>query len=66
MRVLLRDIRTGLYFCEPGDWTAERDRALSFKHSAEAMSFAREKRLQQAEIVLAFEESAYLVSLSLP
>ncbi len=66
MRVLLRDIRTGLYFREPEDWTAQTDQAQSFKHSAEAMDLARAQRLQHAEIILAFEETSQTVALALP
>jgi hypothetical protein len=66
MRVLLRDARTGLYFQEPENWTAEVTEAQTFRHSAEAMDSARQHRLEKAEVILAFEESAYAVSLPLP
>ena len=66
MRVLLRDVRTGLYFREPQGWTAETEKAQSFKHSAEAMNLARKHRLEEAEVILSFEESSYAVSLPLP
>jgi len=66
MRVLLRDVRTGLYFSGAQNWTAEAEKAQSFKHSAEAMNLAREHCVENAEVVLAFEESAYAVALPLP
>ncbi|HEY5911393.1 MAG TPA: hypothetical protein VJA21_12400 [Verrucomicrobiae bacterium] len=66
MRVLLRDTRTGLYFQEPEQWTGEVDKAQTFRHSADAMNVARQKQVQQAEVVLAFEESAYTVAIPLP
>lgn len=66
MRVLLRDVRTGLYFREPQDWTAETDQALSFRHSADAMDQARAQCLAQAEVILAFDETRYSVALPLP
>ncbi len=66
MRVLLRDSRTGLYFQEPEIWTHEAHKARTFKHSADAMNLARRENLEQAEVVLAFEESAYTVALPLP
>ena len=66
MRVLLRDIRTGLYFREPQDWTAETEKAQSFKHSAEAMNLARKHCVEEAEVILSFEESKYTVALPLP
>jgi hypothetical protein len=66
MRVLLRDKNTGLYFCEPEEWTAEAGKAQAFKHSAEAMNLARSRRMENAEVILAFEEPAYAVALRLP
>jgi hypothetical protein len=66
MRVLLRDVRTGLYFRQPHGWTAETEQAQSFKHSAEAMNLARKQRVQEAEVILSFEESSYAVALPLP
>jgi hypothetical protein len=66
MRILLRDARTGLYFRGPGEWTAEIDRAQNFRHSAEAMDQARVGSVQDAEVVLAFEEPRYTVALPVP
>ena len=66
MRVLLRDARTGLYFREPEDWTAETDQALTFRHSADAMDLARAQRLAHAEVILAFDETRHSVALPLP
>ncbi len=66
MRVLLRDPRTGLYFREPEDWTAETDQALTFRHSADAMDRARAHRLAEAEVVLAFDETRHYVTLPVP
>ncbi len=66
MRVLLRDAMTGLYFQESERWTGEAEKARTFKHSADAMNLAREQRVQQAEVILSFEESAYRVALPLP
>jgi len=66
MRILLRDLDTGLYFREPEQWTAETERAQTFRHSAEAMDLARAEKVQNAEVVLAFEEPRYSVALPLP
>jgi hypothetical protein len=66
MRVLLRDVRTGLYFREPEAWTAQTEQALSFRHSADAMDRARAHRVAEAEVVLAFDETRHSVSLPLP
>lgn len=66
MKVLLRDVSTGLYFRDGEAWTTEPDQAVNFKHSAEAMDHARAHRLAQAEVVLAFEETHHCVALPLP
>ena len=66
MRIFLRDANTGLYFREPQGWTAETEKAQTFKHSAEAMDLAREHGVSHAEVILAFEESRYTVALPLP
>jgi hypothetical protein len=66
MRVLLRDASTGLYLIQPDGWTAESERAQSFRHSAEAMDCARDLGVERGEVILDFEESCYSVCLPLP
>ncbi len=66
MRVLLRDSDTGLFFRQPEQWTRKAEEAQSFRHSAEAMDLARAERVQNAEVVLTFEEGQYAVALPLP
>jgi len=66
MRVLLRDAKTGLFFREPADWTAEAAEAQCFKHSAEAMNRARDYGLAQAEVILDFHELRDRIALPLP
>ncbi len=65
MKVFLRQIGTGLLFEEPDQWTDDADRAKTFRHSAEAMDHARERRLSGVEVLLAFEEPRYSVSIPL-
>ncbi len=66
MRVLLRDASTGLYFQDAESWTARTDMAQCFTHSAEAMDLAREQRVENAEVVLAFEAPRFMIALPLP
>lgn len=66
MRILLRDSDTGLYFRQTEQWTTETEQAQNFRHSAEAMDLARSQGVQNAEVILAFEESRYAVALPLP
>ncbi len=66
MRVLLRDADTGLYFKDPRQWTTNNQEALCFRHSAEAMDQARLQGLENAEIVLSFDETRQSVALPIP
>ena len=66
MRVLLRDSDTGLYFRQPKQWTNEADKAQAFRHSAEAMNHARAARVENAEVILTFDDPNYVVALPLP
>ncbi len=66
MRIVLRQIKTGLYLQQPGAWTHELKEALTFKHSAEAMNVARQHQLEGLEVLLAFEEPLGQQSVSIP
>jgi len=66
MRVVLRDIKTGLYLQEIQKWTAELQQARCFRHSAEAMDYAKDNGFVGVEILLDFEEPPRQVRLPLP
>ncbi len=68
MRIVLREIKTGLYVQQPGEWTRDLRQARTFKHSAEAMDVAREHDLEGLEVLLAFDEppTGQQVSIPLP
>ncbi len=65
MKVFLRKTSTGLLFEEPDQWTEDSRKARSFRHSAEAMDLAKRQRLKGVEILLAFDEPQYTVTISL-
>lgn len=65
MRVVLRNIRTGLYLGDNEGWTADLMIARAFRHSAEAMDFARDLQLKDLEVLLAFDEPPHQVALPL-
>ncbi len=56
MRVLLRNIQTGFYYCGGCDWTAERRQALDLQHTDAALKLAAQFGLEAAEVVLAFPD----------
>jgi hypothetical protein len=66
MRVLLRQIRSGLLLQDEDRWTTDLERARGFRHSAEAMDFARKKHLKEVEVLLAFDTPRFDVGLPLP
>ncbi len=68
MRIVLREIKSGRFLEQTGEWTADLDRARTFKHSAEAMDAARENKLEGWEVLLAFDDipGQQQVSLRLP
>jgi hypothetical protein len=64
MRVLLRNVKTGLFFAVPRKWTAKRDNACNFGHTFPAMRFAENNRLRGVEVVLTFGEPEYDLQIS--
>jgi hypothetical protein len=66
MRIVLRNIKTGLYLKEDEQWTPELPLARCFRHSAEAMDAARQTRHPALEVLLSFEEPPREVVLPLP
>ena len=63
MRVLLCEIRTGLFYRSPGQWTAQRDQAVNFGTSPKAIVYARENGLNDVEIFWDFDDEEYNVRL---
>ena len=66
MRIVLRDIKTGLYLQEAGEWTQDLKNARTFRHGAEAMDLAREYRLQGLEVLLDFEDPPAQQQVTIP
>jgi hypothetical protein len=62
----LRHIKSELLFREPDQWTSDYAKAQNFRHSAEAMDYAREHGLREVEILLAFDDPQFNVPLRLP
>jgi len=66
MRIVLREIQTGLYLQETGKWTRNLQEARTFKHSAEAMDVARKHGLDGLEVLLSFEQPPGQQEYSIP
>jgi hypothetical protein len=56
MRVLLRNIETGLFFQGPEQWTARPKLARDFEHGTDAIKFVYDSGLKDMELLLAFED----------
>ncbi len=65
MRVLLRDVRTGLYYRAGAKWTAEKTKALDIEQMPRAVTLALESRLEHAEILLCYEDPSFDLTLPL-
>lgn len=65
IRVLLRDTQTGVYFQGAGRWTADRLSAHDFGTGGRAVLFALDVRLPSVEVVLAFEDPRYDLTMPL-
>ena len=63
MRVLLCDSKTGLFFQSLDQWTGEPDSAENFRSSYKAALFAQEHGLENAEVLLDFNDPEYNVRL---
>src|SRR6266436_5163894 len=63
MRVLLRDMNTGLFFQKGQGWTAARMEARDFNHSTTAIEFAVKTDLHKVEVVFSFDDAQYDVRL---
>ncbi len=66
MRIVLREIKTGLFLQRPGEWTRDLTEARTFKHSAEAMDVARQHGLEGLEVLLAFDGPTAQQQFSIP
>ncbi len=63
MRTLLRSTKNGLFYRAEGDWTGDMAAARDFGSSARAIQLAFEWRLHDVEVVLAFEDPRYNISM---
>lgn len=59
MRILLQQIKTGLYFKDIGAWTREAVEAMDFLSSTSAIDFCMMNKISGIQLVLKFEEQRY-------
>ena len=56
MKVMLLDARNGLYYCGAARWTAKRNDALDLKATAMAVKLAVDFQLEDADVILGFDD----------
>jgi len=56
MKVLLQNIQTKHYFGVLGVWTENPNLAYHFRHSDQALAFARKNNLSEVQFVVKFED----------
>ena len=59
MRILLQQKSSGLYFKDVGEWTRSGAEALDFLSSTVAIDFCVLNKINDAQVVLKFEEEKY-------
>src|SRR5215208_6693770 len=65
MKVLLRNVETGLFYAAPDQWTQQHADALDFKTPDVALDQVAGAKLAAMEIVMHFEEAAFDVPLTI-
>ena len=63
MKVLLQNIKTGLFFKETGVWTDDCTEAREFPNSLSAINFCNANGLKEVQVLLKFKQPRYDVSL---
>jgi hypothetical protein len=56
MKVLLQHLQTKLYFSVLGLWTENASLAYQFRHSEQALVFARQNSLAEVQVVVKFDD----------
>ncbi len=59
MRVVLRNMKTGLFFRNSADWSENAEEARDFMDATTALYFAKEQELLDVEILLKFQNPKY-------
>jgi hypothetical protein len=68
MKILLQDVRSGLYFCAEDVWTANPDTAFDFQHAKWLREFVAKHHLHEVQMVVKFNnpDTCEVVSLQSP
>ncbi len=64
MRVILRNIDTGLFYAGPATWTQEQCEARDFRDTALALDAAAAEKLGPIEVVMSFDDPKFEIPLT--
>jgi hypothetical protein len=59
MKVVLQNKLSRFYFGNDGRWTADHSKARDFGTSLKAMDFLQANKVEQAQVVLKFQDTKY-------
>ena len=63
MRILLRSSRDHTFCKGPGAWTSDKNEALDFLTSDQAIEFARQNHLPEVQVVAQYRDNDYQIQI---
>jgi hypothetical protein len=64
MKILLRNTQTGLFYVGPDHWTENHPEAFDFEKTDLALDVVRDRKIQNIEVLLKFENPAFEIPLT--
>ena len=65
MKVLLRNIMTGLFYAGPEQWTGNQSEATDFEGPDRALDHVSQSQLETMEVVIHFEQTSFDIPLTI-
>ena len=65
MKILLRNIQTGLFYVGPDRWTQFDPEAFDFEQTDLALDAVRDRNLKSIEVLVKFEDPAFEIPLTI-
>lgn len=65
MKILLRNLQTGLFYAGPNQWTQNDPEAFDFEQTDLALDAVRDAKLTGIEVLVKFEDPAFEIPLSI-
>ena len=65
MKILLRNLQTGLFYVGPNQWTKNDPEAFDFEQTDLALDAVRDGQLKGIEVLVKFEDPAFEIPLTI-